>query len=251
MERKTVLILGATSDIAIALAHQFAKLGYNLQLAARDLELLNKIKTDLKLRYYNNITVFYYDTLELNKINLFFNQLPTIPNVVVLAIGILHAKTEQHNSNNILISPDQAEALTVTNFLGPMLALDYLASKLAGLNQQTTIIAISSVAGDRGRAKNYWYGATKAALTAGLSGLRQQYWGTNLLVITVKPGFVLTKMTSGLNLPKFLTKSPEQQADLIIKAFHKRKPVVYDWKWRIIMLIIRMLPEKIFLKLKF
>jgi hypothetical protein len=113
------------------------------------------------------------------------------------------------------------------------------------------IVGISSVAGDRGRASNYWYGCAKSGLTAFLSGLRQRIQNSGVRVLTVKPGFVRTAMTANLNLPPALTSTPEKTASDIVKAVSKKQPVLYTpffWFW--IMLIIRGLPEKIFLKLK-
>ena len=113
-----------------------------------------------------------------------------------------------------------------------------------------TIIGVSSVAGERGRAKNYIYGSAKAGFTAYLSGLRNQLCKENIHVLTVLPGFMDTKMTAGLDLPKPLTASAETAAAQIFKAYKKQKNIVYVLPiWRHIMLIIRNIPEFIFKKL--
>src|SRR5207249_3703592 len=90
-----------------------------------------------------------------------------------------------------------------------------------------TIIGVSSVAGDRGRATNYIYGSAKAGFTAFLSGLRNRLFSKNVRVITVKPGFVRTKMTEGLDLPAVLTASPEELARAIRRAHVRNRLAVY------------------------
>ena len=106
------------------------------------------------------------------------------------------------------------------------------------------IVGISSVAGDRGRKSNYVYGAAKAALTAYLSGLRNRLYGAQVHVLTVKPGFVATKMTEKLDLPGKLTTQPEEVAEDIYRAQQNGKNVLYTkWIWRWVMLIIKIIPE--------
>ena len=103
------------------------------------------------------------------------------------------------------------------------------------------------VAGDRGRASNFWYGAAKAAFAAVLSGLRQKYARTSLHVMTVKPGFVATRMTEGMDLPPALTATPEAVAEDIYRGWRKGRNVLYSKPvWRLVMLIIRLLPEALF-----
>ncbi len=106
------------------------------------------------------------------------------------------------------------------------------------------MIGISSVAGDRGRKGNYLYGSAKAALTAYLSGLRNRLHDTQVHVLTVKPGFVATKMTEGMDLPEKLIAQPEEVAIDIYSAQQKNKNVLYTkWMWRWVMMLIRMIPE--------
>ena len=107
------------------------------------------------------------------------------------------------------------------------------------------------MAGDRGRNKNYWYGAAKSGLTSSLSAMRQKYNKSNLHVMTVCLGFVNTRMTEGLDLPKLLISSPEDTADLILRSLKKKTNIVYNWKWFVVMTIIKCIPEKIFKRLSF
>jgi decaprenylphospho-beta-D-erythro-pentofuranosid-2-ulose 2-reductase len=113
------------------------------------------------------------------------------------------------------------------------------------------IIGISSVAGDRGRGSNYVYGSAKAGLTALLSGLRNSLAGRGIRVMTVKPGFVDTRMTAGMALPKLLTAQPGEVARAVINAHLRGKDVIYVKPiWRVIMTVIRAIPEFIFKKMK-
>ena len=114
-----------------------------------------------------------------------------------------------------------------------------------------SVIGVGSVAGDRGRARNYWYGASKAGFAAALSGLRQKYARSQLHVMTVKPGFVATRMTEGMDLPAALTSTADAQAALIQRGLARGRHVVMDWRWRIVMAAIRAIPESAFRKMRF
>ncbi|HEX2535106.1 MAG TPA: SDR family NAD(P)-dependent oxidoreductase, partial [Chitinophagaceae bacterium] len=137
-----------------------------------------------------------------------------------------------------------------TNYTGAVsilnvVAADYMARKSG------TIVGISSVAGLRGRQSNYIYGSAKAGFTAYLSGLRNRLFHEGAHVVTVLPGFVYTKMTEHLNLPKLLTAQPEAVGSVVYEAVQGKKNTVYvKWFWRWIMLIITSVPEFIFKKKK-
>ena len=136
------------------------------------------------------------------------------------------------------------------NFTGAVSILNIAANDMVE-KKSGTIVGISSVAGERGRMSNYIYGSAKAGFTAYLSGLRNRLQKVGVHVLTVKPGFVQTKMTEGLPLPKPLTALPEQVAKGIIKAVKKGTNEVYILGiWRLIMLIIRTIPEFVFKKLR-
>lgn len=128
--------------------------------------------------------------------------------------------------------------------------LNYFAQKME-TKRSGTMIVLSSVAGERGRQSNFIYGSSKAALTAYLSGLRNYLFDNKVHVMTVKPGFMATKMTEGLPLNPKLTATPKQAADYIYKAYKSKKNVTYVLPvWFLIMAIIRNIPEFIFKKLK-
>ncbi|MGQ3393450.1 SDR family NAD(P)-dependent oxidoreductase, partial [Blastomonas fulva] len=136
-----------------------------------------------------------------------------------------------------------------SNYAGPARYLLAAARRMANV-PDGCIIGISSVAGERGRASNFIYGSAKAGFTAFLSGLRNAHAKTGLHVMTVKPGFVRTQMTAGMKLSPVMTAEPEQVADAILKAQDKKADVIYTLgRWRLVMAIIRAIPEPIFKKL--
>jgi NAD(P)-dependent dehydrogenase (short-subunit alcohol dehydrogenase family) len=144
------------------------------------------------------------------------------------------------------INGEAADLVMRTNYNGPVLYL-LEAARLMREAGRGTIIGISSVAGDRGRASNFVYGSAKAGFTAFLSGLRNRLAREGIAVITVKPGFVRTKMTEGMDLPARLTAEPEAVARQIVTAHRKGRDIVYAKPiWRPIMSVIRALPEPIF-----
>jgi decaprenylphospho-beta-D-erythro-pentofuranosid-2-ulose 2-reductase len=129
------------------------------------------------------------------------------------------------------------------------LILDRLADRFAARGAGT-IVGISSVAGDRGRASNYFYGSAKAGLSAFLSGLRNRTARSGVHVITVKPGFVRTRMTEGMKLPERLVAHPDEVAKAVRHAVATGKHVVYVRSvWRFIMLVICAMPEQLFKRL--
>lgn len=239
---KSVLILGGTSDIGFAIAKEFARLGFNITLAGRDAESLQKNASDLAVRYSINADCFQFDILNLQSIDEFLNQYNQSPDGIVYALGYLG---DQRLAQNDF---DEAKKLMDINFTNSMKLLNHFANQFEQ-KQKGFIIGISSVAGDRGRQSNYIYGAAKAALSTYLSGLRNRLASKNVQVITVKPGFVRTKMTAGLPLSERMTSEPEAVARDVIKAWEHHKDVIYTksmWKW--IMCVIKMMPEKIFKK---
>ena len=239
-----VLVLGAKSDIATAIARMFAEQSCSLQLAARETNSLKELKEDLKIRGAAEIELFKLDVESVKSIETFLKNLNPLPDLVVCAVGYLG--DQSHTEKNF----EEMEKVIKANLTGPAMILESLAQSMME-RKKGVIVGISSVAGDRGRASNYWYGCAKSGLTEFLSGLRHRLQNSGIKVITVKPGFVRTAMTANLDLPPALTTTPEKISSDILKAVSKNQPVLYTpffWYW--IMLIIRVLPEKIFLKFK-
>jgi decaprenylphospho-beta-D-erythro-pentofuranosid-2-ulose 2-reductase len=240
----TVLILGATSDMAIALSKKFAAAGYGLQLAARDTGRLRPLQSDLFIRYNIPCSLHEFDASQPVQHPAFFAGLTPQPDITISVFGYL--------GDQQLAQSDwkECERIILSNYTGAVSILNIVADSYAA-RQSGTIVGISSVAGERGRQSNYFYGSAKAGFTAYLSGLRNRLFPHGVHVLTVKPGFVYTRMTDNMPLPALLTATPEQVANDIYRAVLKKTNVIYTrWFWRWIMLIIRNIPEPIFKKMK-
>ena len=245
MTNKSILILGAKSDIAKAVFQKFAKEGYNLILAARKahLEDLKKESTDLKIRYNIETTIKEFDLLNFSSHKDFYNSLEIRPNGVIAVAGYLG---DQEKSETDF---DEAKIIIDTNYTGYVSILNIVANDFEERGSGF-IIGISSVAGDRGRKSNYYYGSSKAAFTTYLSGLRNRLFKKGIKVLTVKPGFVKTKMIDKMETPALLTATTKEVAEDIYKGFIKNKDVIYTkWFWKYVMLIIKHIPEMIFKRL--
>lgn len=238
----SVLLLGANSDMAIAIARKYAQKGYEIILASRNQEALQPLAEDIKIRYKVPAKTIVFDALDFAGHKNFYQQLGVSPDITVCVFGYLG---EQEKAENDWA---ESEKIIQTNYTGAVSILNIIATDYAE-KKNGVIAGISSVAGERGRQSNYIYGSAKAGFTAYLSGLRNRMYKYNVHVITVLPGFVNTKMTAELNLPPMLTASPQQVADAVEKAIRRKQNVVYvKWFWKWIMKIIKSIPENMFKK---
>lgn len=242
LDNPRALILGGASDIGRAVAHRLAKDGYDVALAARNVDRLEADRADISLRYDTNVELREFDVLATERLTEFVDGFVPCPTVVVCVVGTMG----EHEVS--IRDPEAAAVVMRSNYEGPAQVLGLFANRLEK-NGGGTVVGVSSVAGDRGRASNYVYGSAKAGFTAFLSGLRNQMSKSNVHVVTVKPGFVATRMTEDLDLPKALTAQPDEVANAILRAVQDRRDVVYVRRvWWFIMFIIRALPERIFKK---
>lgn len=240
MTKLPVLILGARSDIGKATAHAFAALGHPVQLAARNVSLLAQEQADIALRHGVEVSLHDFDALDVQSHEGFVDQLPQLPQIAVCAVGLMGTQSENESD------PQAALRVMRSNYEGPASILGVLANRFEQRGNGT-LVGISSVAGDRGRATNYVYGSAKAGFTAFLSGLRNRLADKGVHVVTVLPGFVATQMTEGMDLPAKLTAQPEEVGHAIAQAVEHKRNVIYVRRiWRLIMLIIRNIPEAIF-----
>ncbi len=240
-----VLILGALSDVAQALAHEYASKKHSVMLAARQSERLSSIVSDLEIRYGIKAYSLEFDACAFESHVAFYDALPVSPDVVICVFGYL-GDTEKG-----LHDWAEAKKILDVNYVGAVSILNVAASSMIKQNIQGTIIGISSVAGERGRQSNFLYGSAKAGFTAYLSGLRNKLFHHGIHVLTVKPGFIKTAMTEGMPLNPKLTASTQQVAKAIYRAAEKKKNVLYVlWMWKYIMCIIRNIPEGMFKKMK-
>ena len=232
-----LLIIGAKSDIAKAVAMKYAENGYDLYLAARNATECKDLAKDLEIRTQRNVQCLEFDILDYPSHQDFYHSLEITPVGVICAVGYLGDQNQAQNDFY------EAQKIINTNYTGVVSIFNVIAEHFIK-QKQGFIVGVSSVAGDRGRKSNYFYGSAKAALSAYLSGLRNRLADSNVQVLTVKPGFVATKMTAGMNLPQKLTIQPDQMAKAIYEAQLKGKDILYaGWIWRWIMLIINHIPE--------
>ena len=238
-----ILIIGAKSDIAKATAREYAKHGYDIYLAARNSSELEEFANDIEVRTERSVTIVELDILDYTSHQDFYNNLKEKPLGVISAIGYLG---EQETAQTDF---DEAQRIMDTNYTGIVSLFNIIANDFEH-RRSGFIVGVSSVAGDRGRKSNYIYGSAKAALSAYLSGLRNRLYDAQVHVLTVKPGFVATKMTEDMDLPEKLTAQPEAVAEDIYTAQQKNKNVLYTkWIWKWVMLIIRNIPEFQFKKM--
>ena len=244
---KKILIIGATSAIAEHCARIWATNGYAIHLVARNEQHVQTIAADLKVRGAFEVTTDCTDLNETVKheqlLDAAYDALGGV-DIVLIAHGTLS------NQKSCELSVEETLAEIQTNALSTISLLTLIANRFE-VKKSGTICVLSSVAGDRGRASNYVYGSAKAMVTTFMSGLRQRLYKSNVSVVTIKPGFVDTPMTSGIK-KGFLWAKPSAVAVKVVKAIDKKNAEVYvPAFWWIIMKVITMLPGKIFNRMEF
>jgi len=244
---KRILIIGATSAIAEHCARIWAANGDAMHLVARNQQHVQTIAADLKVRGASNVMTYCADLNDADEheklLNAAENALGNV-DIVLIAHGTLP------NQKSCELSVKETLAEIQTNALSTISLLTLIANRFEA-KKNGTICVISSVAGDRGRASNYVYGSAKAMVTAFASGLRQRLHKSNVSVVTIKPGFVDTPMTSAFK-KGFLWAKPYSVAEKIVEAIDRQKDEIYvHLYWRLIMRVVIEIPELIFKKLKF
>jgi len=242
---KRILVLGATSGIAEACCKLWAARGESLYLVARNPDRLAAVAAEMRVlgASYVDFTTADLDNTASHPELLAraINSLAGL-DVAYLALGVLG---DQHKAER---SFDEAAHILHTNFIAPASLLTWLANYCAQ-RHAGTLAVLSSVAGDRGRKSNYVYGSSKAGLSAFLAGLRNRIDREGVRVITIKPGPVKTAMTQAMKgNAKFA--DVNKVAATIVKAIDKGQDELYvPGIWRIIMGVIKIIPERVFKKL--
>lgn len=247
-QNKPVLILGATSTIARYAAMSLAKRGYPLYLASRNTEEQKRIAADIMVRYPITVKQGVFDADNIaSHAQLIKNVMSEMGGLwgIVYAVGYMGETSPGKGQ-----STEDAAAIIARNLTGAVSALEAAASHIEAQNGGF-IVAISSVAGDRGRRKNYIYGAAKAGLSTYIEGLRHRMAGKNVRIVNIKPGLVDTPMTYGMR-KGLLMATPAAVGERIASAAERGPNTAYvPFFWRYIMLIIRIMPEFIFKKMNF
>lgn len=251
--RRWVLVVGATSGIARELVRELARFNFNLVLAARDTSELEIMAADLRIRAQAKIAVLPFNATE-NGIVEGERDARFWADVLQECDGQLYGAVLCHS-----VMPPQEQAQHDWQCARTMIEANY-ASYVSLLNVATDyfetrndgfLAAIGSVAGDRGRATNYIYGSTKAAVSVLMQGVRQRLSKTGVQVITIKPGPVDTAMTFGQDKAPLLV-PPARVARDILRAIRHKKEIIYTpGPWRIIMTLMCLVPERFWKKMKF
>lgn len=240
-----MIVLGSNSEVAQAFVEKILESGEKFEtvyLFTSHPETTEKFAKHIDVKYVQHSEIIYFDLMkpfDTSKFD-YINA-----DLLFCASGYLGLGTEEG-----LYDDRNTEKIIDINFAKLLPVLNYFAKRMEQ-QRKGTMIVLSSVAGDRGRQSNFIYGSAKAGLTAYLSGLRNYLFSKNVHILTIKPGFMDTKMTEGLPLNPHLTATSKQAANAIFKAYRSKKNVAYVLPvWAAIMLVIRNIPEFIFKKLK-
>lgn len=237
---KTVLILGANSDVAKAAILLYLKKGCSVIAASRSTTPIREflIANQAPLE---RVTVLYFDATAFDTHRQFYDSLPARPNIVVYAAGFLK------NNEEALRDWNGAYQMMNVHYGGAVSILNIIATDTGNPGLER-IIGLSSLSGVRGRKSNFIYGSTKAAFTQYLAGLRQYLFARGVQVNVVVAGYIRSKMTDGLNLPESLMLEPSFIAKAVVDA-GRSFTIVPGLRWKLIYHVLRMLPERLVAKL--
>lgn len=237
---KTVLVLGANSDVAKQCILQYLEKGFSIIASSRNLVSLERFVKENNIDS-SRITLNYFDASDFSSHQKFYDELPTKPSIVIYAAGFL---VENQKALHDFTS---AKQMMEVNYMGAVSILNILAMDETNKNLER-IIGLSSLSGVRGRKSNFIYGSTKSAFTQYLAGLRQELSSRNIIVNVLVSGYINTKINAGLDLNKNLLMEPDYVAKHIVNA-GKSFSIVPNLKWKIIYYILKILPENLVAKL--
>lgn len=241
---QTIVVFGANSAIAKEYTRLNERSSDNLILVARSGESLNNLKKDLTTRHGRTPQVIEFDFQNLSEIQSLVEKIFANPvDVALIAYGSLPDQEKCRIDSKYMQMQHQLNSTSIISLLSSI-------SEKMKIQGKGTIAAITSVAGDRGKASNYYYGAAKASVSIFMQGLRQDFYRHGVHVVDVKPGFVDTPMT--VNFDKgMLWAKPQSIAKGIDTAIRRKKNVVYlPFFWHWVMCVIRLIPESIFKRIK-
>lgn len=241
----SVLILGATSPIAREVANRYAEEGQPIHLGARDVEEAERIASDIRIRHDVETAAGHFDAREFDEHRNFVGEVTEAIgpiDVCLIAFGYMGDQEEAERDF------EKARQVIEVNYTGAASIAEAVAAHMTERGHGS-IIGISSVAGDRGRQSNYFYGSAKGAFALYLQGLRNRLHDEGVHVMTVKPGFVDTRMTFDMETA-IPVASPKQISEAIYRAQQRGTDKMYYPRfWAGIMGIIKSIPEKIFKRL--
>jgi short-subunit dehydrogenase len=239
-DKKTVLILGANSDVAKEMIVLYVQQGYDVVAASRSTTALQDF-----LRSHNiaddRVSVVYIDVTAFATHRSFYESLPVKPAIVVYAAGFLK------NNEEALGDWEGAHQMMNVHYCGAVSILNIIVMDTDNKALER-IIGLSSLSGVRGRKSNFIYGSTKSAFTQYLAGMRQYLFARGIRVHVVVAGYIRSKMTAGLDLPESLMLEPSFIARATVDV-RRAFIVVPGFKWKMIYHILRLLPEQLVARL--
>ena len=236
---KTVLILGANSDVAKQCILQYVEKGFMIIAASRSTDSLEDFVSKNNLS--SNVSVLYFDAADFDSHQKFYDQFTTKPHILVYAAGFLVENADALNDFK------GTQQMMQVNYMGGVSILNIIARDQSNKNLER-IIGLSSLSGVRGRKSNFVYGSTKAAFTTYLAGLRQELATKDIKVNVLVSGYINTKINAGLKLNKNLLMEPDYVARYIVNAGNSFN-IVPNFKWKLIYFILKILPESLVAKL--
>ncbi|RFS22064.1 SDR family NAD(P)-dependent oxidoreductase [Chitinophaga silvatica] len=237
---KTVLVLGANSDVAKEAILLYLEKGYHVIAASRSTSEIASFM-DSRNAPPKQLTICYFDATAFEEHANFYNALPYKPHIVVYAAGF------QVTNEQALVDWEGSYRMMQVHYAGAVSIIN-LIIKDKNNNHLERIIGLSSLSGVRGRKSNFVYGSTKAAFTQYLAGLRQYLFDRKVIVNVIVAGYIRSKMTAGLELRESLIMEPSFIARAIINA-RNGFTIVPGIKWKLIHQILKYMPEKIAAKL--
>lgn len=237
---KTVLILGANSDVAKEAMVLYLEKGYQVIAASRSTSEIAAFMEERKVPG-NRLTICYFDATAFEEHAKFYAALPAKPHIVVYAAGF------QVTNEQALVSWEGSYRMMQVHYAGAVSIIN-LIIKDSDNDHLERIIGVSSLSGVRGRKSNFIYGSTKAAFTQYLAGLRQYLFARKVIVNVIVAGYIRSKMTAGLDLPASLLMEPSFIAGAIVAAGN-HFTIVPGIKWKFIHQVLKYMPEKLVARL--
>lgn len=242
---QTIVVLGGTSDIGVAIARSLVSaVTRTIVLACRHLDQGEQVAATLRTPAVN-VSVVHFDGGDTASHGAFVEGLASTHgdlDVVVLAFGQLG------DAPTLATDPNAAAALVHVNMTGAVSASIAVANRLRAQGHGSLVV-LSSVAGERVRKANFVYGSTKAGLDGFAQGLGDSLEGSGARVLVVRPGFVESKMTTGMDKAPFST-TPDKVAAITVAALRKgRRTVWAPGILRYVFMVLRHVPGPIWRKL--
>lgn len=237
---KTVLILGANSDVAKETIRLYAEKGFLVIAASRSTTTLEEFIVQQQIDH-SKVIIQYFDAEAFDTHAAFYDSLPFKPHIVLYAAGYL-----KHNEEALLDFEGSFRMMKV-HYAGAVSILNLVAMDKNNPHLER-IIGLSSLSGVRGRKSNFIYGSTKSAFTQYLAGMRQYLFPRGITVNVIVAGYIRSKMTKGLDLPESLMLEPSFIAKAVVNA-GKNLIIVPGFKWKMIYQVLKAMPEKLVAKL--